>query len=682
MTRFVRSMTLMLVLAFASPMALADAAPTWQCLGDNTIFALRIPAGKAFLEMVRERTRAGSLFYSEERNQKVFDLIKKHAGEKWDEFVNDLQESGMTPEDMGHFFDGEAGVGISSIPREQYGPLVLISVWSEPGEDIATRFVKAVGEGINKEQDKEHPTVREDIELGGVKVIHLTVPTVESHSDIDMDAEWEADDAGGNTMSYRPRPQMQDAKIAAGDENAAVEPVVQVTDYTHVFIARMGGRVLITASGVVSKDQAADEEEGKPIDWDKVSGVEEAKGAVAELLESHHKGGEANSFASRMGQVPGIQAAMPEGVTGLEMYMDFKSLFKVIRSAADTEGDGEMFDKVMASSGLGALGAMGSKLTLDGQISRGGMFVQLPSPRNGIMKIFDEQGLDAKPSAWVPSDVMQYIHVGLDLSKLYTQIKQVAMEVAGEEAGPGFQMAEGYVTMSTQTDINTLLGSFGVQHTLISEPPTIVNMPMGMAAEGEQPKEVEIPVQRMAMVWQVKDAALWERMMQMIGGFAGAANGAMQYAEEQGFKGWRFNQPPMQGGIFLGHGYLVLSTGEGMSERTLSAIANPPQGNASLQGHDRYMRVSQFMKLRPGILLQIVDLQRQMEESLRMARRNHAAGAMPMGPGMEMLEFFQEMIRIYPNADEIHGAFGPSAGQAWVDANGITMESAGELPPK
>ncbi len=33
-------------------------------------------------------------------------------------------------------------------------------------------------------------------------------------------------------------------------------------------------------------------------------------------------------------------------------------------------------------------------------------------------------------------------------------------------------------------------------------------------------------------------------------------------------------------------------------------------------------------------------------------------------------------------AEELEGAFGVSAGQGWVDANGFTIESIGELPPK
>ncbi len=45
---------------------------------------------------------------------------------------------------------------------------------------------------------------------------------------------------------------------------------------------------------------------------------------------------------------------------------------------------------------------------------------------------------------------------------------------------------------------------------------------------------MEAPTNRMALVWQLKDEAVWKRLVQLGAAFAAATDGAVTAAEEQG----------------------------------------------------------------------------------------------------------------------------------------------------
>ena len=77
----------------------------------------------------------------------------------------------------------------------------------------------------------------------------------------------------------------------------------------------------------------------------------------------------------------------------------------------------------------------------------------------------------------------------------------------------------------------------------------------------------------------MKDEAPWKRLIQLAAGFAALTEGMVTPAEEQGFVGLRIDVEDMfTGGVFVGHGYMVLGLGPDVIEPLLSAVRSPLEG--------------------------------------------------------------------------------------------------------
>ena len=193
--------------------------------------------------------------------------------------------------------------------------------------------------------------------------------------------------------------------------------------------------------------------------------------------------------------------------------------------------------------------------------------------------MIDQTPLPPEPPEWVPTDILEFQQFSFDLGEVYARLKELSLAEEGERAVQTFNQMEQAVQGTLQTDLTTLLSSVGRRHIAIEFPPKHEPQPK----DDEAKASAAVFSQRVGMVWQVKDEQVWNRVMQVIGQFAPAAGGAVETAEEQGFKGFRLHQGPLEIGLFFGRGYLVLGVGSEVTESLLSVLRTPPTGDAALR---------------------------------------------------------------------------------------------------
>jgi hypothetical protein len=660
----IRRLMITSVLLLCLPLTvLAQELSSWQCLPEETIAAVRVPAGHDFIDALRQRTKLGAVLLSDERIERFKAIFREHRGGEWDQMVANMRKHGFEPDDFLQLFRGEAGTSLV-IEQVDGRPLMVTLSWGEPGAEAAKRLIGAFATAADKVDADGLAVTREDIELAGLEVIHLTIPIVELVGDVDFDAQWqrEPDDAAPPAFDD------DDEDDDAGDD--PIQP--QVVNHWHVMVAQRGDRVLLaTAQAQLPADVRAAIDAGDDVDAGQWDGVEQARGVFARFIAAHD--GEGGAFAQRLVDVPGMDSALPGGETAIEMYASTERLVR-LGQMFDTSGqfNAQLVDKL----GLNGVGMFGWRMSLEGQNFRNGMFVQMPAPRRGIPAMFEQPEQEPKPPAWVPADVYQYQHISLDLGKLYTAIKQLAIEVGGEEIGFYFQMAEAQAMQMVQADMATVLSALGTRHSILTYVPTLAEVP-GEAAVAA------VPVQRTALVWELKDEMVWQRTMQMIGALAQAGGGQMRFAEEQGFTGWRYTQPPMEGGLFIGKGFMVLGIGSGAVENALASLSHPPDGDAALVNTSETQRGGDLLPLRAGLLYQIVNAARHTEAIREMMLFSFNGGFVAQAGMMDERQaaLMRDLGDLFPSSEQMRGMIGVGVGQGWIDEHGLSVQSVLELPP-
>lgn len=660
---------LLMTLAITAGAQGAD-KPSARCLPDETIAAMRIPHGKTFADHLIKQTKFGAALFTQDRWEKIEDLLAEESDFDLDEINDKLGEIGLDVQDFKGVFSGESGIAVLAAPREDRHPVMIGLLWIEPGEEEAGRFINAMMMGLeegNANKNKQFPVDRRDIELGKYKVTHLVAPEVDHGGhDFDFDAEWENMDADADEQ------QPEDAEEEK-DEAAANE--ARKVDQTHILIAQRKSKILVAFTVPQSREMILPLLDAKrKVDWDGITGAAAAKGVFARFLAAHdNAGGEMGPFAQRAMDAKGLHGAMPAGVPAFEVMVDFKALTGAVEQFDD---HGEIAP-VFKAMGMDQFGFAALRWSLDGNMMRGGAFLQAKAPRKGLLAALDQKPIKSQPPAWVPYDVLDYTHVSFDLGKFYKLIKQMVIEAGGQDAAQGFQMAEQQTQMMLQADVASVLSSLGHQHIILTYPPVANQQD---AADEDQPFMPQMN-QRTALVWQVTDEQLWQRIMQMIGGFAQMSNGALVFAEEQGFSGWRLNQPPVQGGLFLGQGHLVVAIGSGVVEAALAALSNPPDGDAALVNSDTFKRAGQIMDLKPGLAFNVSDMQRVMKYMRDNFSTSFTGMAQAGMMGDDAMQALKALMDIFPSEKEMQGMFGVVTSTTYVDENGMVSHSILELPP-
>ena len=659
------------------PALAADLRPSWECLPAETVAVVRLPKPAAFLEAARKQTRFGAVALSPERMQKAWELIaprlwsaddaqaEAEAGTaRLDEL---LGRYGLTMADVSASFAGDAGMALVVKTRgDGLPPLTLLATWIEPGADSAGRLLAAVKQAAEENAaEGDEPGVRRiDVTMAGHDVVWLAQPVMRREVSITVDGE--------------PTPEkIREARTQAEAKARTTKPVQ--TGLTHAFCTVIGDRLLmcqtlptanpagvkvgVGANGQMRLQMATTVPQG-PRDFEKESGGDEARGIFEQFLAAHATADE--SPLTAMMQTPGLQESLPDGLTLLDVMLDLGSLTDRLGAGFVGAAQG------LAAAGIDGLGPLAWRHTLDGDVYRQGMFIALPAPRSGAMRILEQDADAAEVPPFVTSEAVDLTQISLDLGQAYKTIREIAVAQGGEEMANMFTAAEMQAQGWLGLDLPDLLSAFGTRHWVVAYPPQVA------AALAEARKDRAEPgplagmptADRLAIVWQVTDEAPFQKMLQRLAPLA-----QTEVIEEQGFRGIRMPNGPA---VFAGQRHLVVAIGEDSLEKTLAAIRTPPAGEASLRESAAVTRAAALLTPAPARMFSIGDA-------------THTGGT--LGLVREILsgleagdvtpayrELFEKLRPLLPSAADMEGMFGVSTSILETTDNGLSYRSAWELP--
>ena len=568
-------LTLLIVLTLAAPggawAAESDAGiDTWQCLPEETAFAVRIPNGRAIADACVKNTKLGAVLFSEKRREIVAEALRKSNSDDWAEFQKKLSEYGLTTDELLQFFAGESGYAIVVTKDAEGDPLALGLSWLEPGEELAERAYNILARAVEEQEDAEHAIGRVDLELADRPVMQLMLPHVTTEHESELETP-----EGYDEMSDVEQESAWDEAYRAWEDSS-----VEKVSYSAVLVSTVGGRVLL-AHGYRKHETEENHPDAEPLHE-----------TFARFLAEHATG--QGGFVGKLADDAGVSRVMNlEGVEVFEILGDVAALVTLARAAADDDERGE---KVLRILGVDSLGPLALRSTLQDTQWHSQFSLAVSQPRQGIMKWFDQTPLDSEPPAWVPANAITYSQFSFDLGKAYAILKEEIMREFPEQSGQYFGMAEMQVVGFAQANLQEVLSSLGSRHIML-----IFESPLDIAPDTDS-----LSPESTAVVWQVTDEQLWTRLMQALAPMIGSMPGS-EFTDEQGYSGFRFKSDPIEGGLFLGNGNLVLAYGPQVLETTLSALNNPPAGMGAFRGGEVYRQATALLEPAPSWGYKVVD---------------------------------------------------------------------------
>jgi hypothetical protein len=659
--KFFRQGFLLAILALpsfaGSQASAADLRPSWECLPEQTAVMVRLPQPQEFVAALRTRTKFGATVLGGDRLERVWKLMVDKfgpdgGGDTFDGWKKDLEKYGLRPADLTAALAHDVGFGMVVVPRDAgRPPLQVMLVWLEPGDDAAGRMFAAVKQMLEERAGEgESAPKRVDLEMAGHDVVWVQERVMGL-------------DVGGIAGDAEDDKEVGE-QVAELQERIAKAARVQV-GVSHSFVTRIGGRLLIGQTIPTSPVLAVRAAGDGPRDWEAESGVEEAKGIFQRFLAAH-----AAAAAAPLAEVfamPGVREALPEGLAAIDIMIDPR----VFMTAFGGNGaEAEEGRRRLASVGLDAIGPVVWRQSLDGGRYHNGMFVSMPAPRRGLMRILDQDCDPSQPPSFVTSEATDLTQFSIDLGKAYQTVREVMVAAGGEEAGNMFTVAEMQAQGWLGLELPKVLSALGSRHWLIAYPSKIAAAVAAGRAAGNAGQQLNA-ANRGAIVWQVADEAPFLKILQQLAPMAGGT-----LAEEQGFRGIRVPNGPA---VFLGMNHLVVGIGEESLEKTIAGIRNPPAGEASLRESDLMRRAATLLPLDPVRMFSVGDATKT--GGMLGNFREIAAAMEPDDVPEEYRELFAGLKGLMPTAADMEGMFGASAATMRMTDAGIALRSVWEMPP-
>lgn len=653
-----RLASVVLLLTATSAFA-GDLRPSWECLPEETAVLLRMPQPAEFLEAIRDRTKFGAVAMSEPRLQGFWKLLldkfrSDGAAGELEDLDEVLGRYDLRQEDLPAAFRGDVGAGFV-VRRRDAGlpPLVMMLMWLEPGEETAARMVTAAQRKLEEDiaEDETGTTKRVDLEMAGHEVLWMVEPVM-------------GIDPTGLDLG--------DVKINEDDEEAIEKRLAELqarvrnaklvkTGHTYGFLARLGGRLAVgqTLPATPSAAQRAAEER----DFDVEGGAEDAKETFERFLAAHTDTG--RSPLAEVLETPGMAGALPQGLSLLDVVIDPRVVMKAF--------DDEPTKAGLAMIGAESLGPIAWRQTLDEGRYRSGIFASLPAPRTSLMRILDQECDVSGVPSFVNREAIDFTQISLDLGKAYETVKEYAVSQRdGEQAANMFAAVEMQAQGWLGVELPRLLTSLGSRHWIVSYPPRVAEaFAEARRARGQNGgQQARQIADRVAVIWRITDDAPFGKILQRLAGMAG---GDLQ--EEQGFRGVRIPDGPA---VFLGQDHLVVGIGADSLEKTLTAIRNPPAGESSLRESDVPRRAADLLPLEPARMFGVSDSSRA-GGTLGMLR-DMVLSLVPEDVEEPYRDLLAGVQKILPSDEEMEGMFGVGATTLRADDNGVSLQTAWEMP--
>jgi hypothetical protein len=560
----------------------------------------------------------------------------------------------LRQEDLPAAFRGDVGAGFV-VRRRDAGlpPLVMMLMWLEPGEETAARMVTAAQRKLEEDiaEDETGTTRRVDLEMAGHEVLWMVEPVM-------------GIDPTGLDLG--------DVKINEDDEEAIEKRLAELqarvrnaklvkTGHTYGFLARLGGRLAVgqTLPATPSAAQRAAEER----DFDVEGGAEDAKETFERFLAAHTDTG--RSPLAEVLETPGMAGALPQGLSLLDVVIDPRVVMKAF--------DDEPTKAGLAMIGAESLGPIAWRQTLDEGRYRSGIFASLPAPRTSLMRILDQECDASEVPSFVNREAIDFTQISLDLGKAYETVKEYAVSQRdGEQAANMFAAVEMQAQGWLGVELPRLLTSLGSRHWIVSYPPRVAEaFAEARRARGQNGgQQARQIADRVAVIWRITDDAPFGKILQRLAGMAG---GDLQ--EEQGFRGVRIPDGPA---VFLGQDHLVVGIGADSLEKTLTAIRNPPAGESSLRESDVPRRAADLLPLEPARMFGVSDSSRA-GGTLGMLR-DMVLSLVPEDVEEPYRDLLAGVQKILPSDEEMEGMFGVGATTLRADDNGVSLQTAWEMP--
>lgn len=301
------------------------------------------------------------------------------------------------------------------------------------------------------------------------------------------------------------------------------------------------------------------------------------------------------------------------------------------------------------------------------------MFIGAPAPRKGLAKLMENESFDFSPPAWVPSSVNTYTSASFDMMKLYDFFLETAKKfMPPEQVEQQVQMGNMQLQMMLQSDIPTLLSSFGNRFHIVEYPIELVEI---ASPQGEM---VEIPRSSQALVVDFSRPEILEAGLAQMAPMMQDPASPMTMIEEQGFKGIRMNDPN-QGIITVAHGLgkLVFAVGsEDVASRIFSSLSNLPTGENALQNDPELREYLAENSIKPAmvfsysrgeqVLKNLVPVMKSLSSSMKSASNEGAA------------ELMEEFLELVPEESELEGLLGITFTRMFLNESGLVIEGSNE----
>lgn len=670
---------------------------SWRCLPPETHLIVRVPQPLVFIEALRKRTRLGAAMLPPGKINWAGVLTgatDTSDPDTAEQFANALSRLGLKPDDAAALLDGEAGFGLMVLRRGEKPPLPIFLAWFEPSGDLAERAIKAVQLAHERRKDDPVQTRRLDLTLEGVEAMRFSQPVMVTDS-----------------SAYRFEPPRDFREMSQEERNewyrrqyelrARLSKLV-LTDVRHFVVARLGRRVLVGGtlpnSAMLVRKAIADS--GAAADIDGLSGAEELTSVFARYLRAHTSPvEEQRAAASRVVSTPGAAEAMPVGTPLFEVLADMRGV--PVSRDRDTA---VTFDRVVRDTMIRAAGPVAMRVTLDGDVLRMGVFVSAPSPRSGLLSLFDQPLLKPEPADWAPARAQSYTHFSCDLGRAYSRYRELVVARYGESQDREFKKSEeAYAAL--EAPLVPVLSSLGLQHVYVTypapEPPARPWLSRMMSVRRRQTFSLDDLAPARALVWQVGDEERVLPAMRFVREFASiqASGEDSPGAEtaEQGFTGYRVRADNTDGGLFAGRGFVTLTQGPGITEAVLADLRNPPKNGDALKSSAEAQRAAALLGQKPGFYFSFtkppdkprIQLVKFFGESIGQWIDVLDVGPFLLTPpgraafGEYLVEVISPIRSLVAGLKDetFRDSVGVSASHAYVTPQGIVVEAALDLPP-
>jgi len=627
-------------------LARAELRPSWECLPAETAVMVRVPQAARFFELVKERTKFGSVALGPGRLEGLWRLVagEEGPGGEWSLEAHEelLRKYGLEPTDLPSALAAELGGGLVISRREGLPPVQLVVGWLEPGAAAADRLLAAFQQRVAEDMDRDGPGPRPrriDLDLAGHEVISVVAPVM--GLDIPK-AELEE-------MARETDEEAVKARLERLRETKQVQ-----TGEQHSFMTVSDGRLLLAQTLPPT---------GKPgADFDALGGGDEARRIFATFLAAHD-GGDESSLAAVLRE-PALAAATPAGLPLVEVVA-------LPRRWLPDGGDHGVRGR-LARLGIDDLGGLAWRQTFDEGRWRSVLALTLPAPRHGLLEVLDQRCDAGDVPAFVTSEVADFTQISLDLGEAFQAVRRMVMADPGlEQVANMLAVADVQAQTFLGTDVATMLSGLGSRHWLLAFPPQVALALAQARAEGQAAARTPAVADRMALVWEIADE---EPFLKLLGRLAPLAGGQLE--EEQGFRGIRI---PGAAAAFAGRGHLVVAVGEGTLEKVLTSIRNPPAGEASLRESGVPRRAGELVPPRPARLVGVSDSTRT-GGTLGMLREM-VATLEPDDVGDGYRAWLGAVKKLLPSSREMEGMFGVGATILRMTDDGLVYETAWEMPP-